>query len=117
MYVVFCDLGDPPGLKTKRQGLEKGVENDNFWSERGWEFVESGDSPHQEFPGVHLPTPPGITSFKWLVSKKSIKFSNKEKFRLIVLFVMTLRVAVSLYLFSLNLNNLSNIETPEKRAG
>ena len=35
MYVVFCDLGDPPGLKTKRQGLEKGVENDNFWSERG----------------------------------------------------------------------------------
>ena len=39
-----------------------GVENYIFWSEIRSGFEEQGGTPHQEFPGVSPPPPPGLVA-------------------------------------------------------
>ena len=43
------------------------MKNDIFWSEVGEGFGEPGGTPHQEFPGVPPPSPPGLSYVSYIL--------------------------------------------------
>ena len=58
-----------------RPGLQKGVENDIFWSEIGSGFKEPGCTPSPGIPRS-IPPPPGLGELR--VSSFSVKLKGKS---------------------------------------